>query len=182
MDNDNIIFIMRIVTTPMCEEIVKLAGINNYVVNKNPDEEDGDLAILLSESKVKMNSLAIKLNTPSQIFESIRKVSSYSSKELTDDEILTFFEDYELSKKYLNNDFSNEINVKVYSFFLKDIVEDMGFNIVEDNYDYVIYPDYLKNKVINEDKTLIEIPTHSFVSKNPFERVELRYSILEKLI
>ena len=42
---------MKIVTTPMCEEIVKLAGIKDYVVNKFPDEEDGDLAILLSESK-----------------------------------------------------------------------------------------------------------------------------------
>ena len=45
----------------------------DYVVNKNPDEEEGDLAILLSESKVKMNCLAIKLNTPLQIFESIKK-------------------------------------------------------------------------------------------------------------
>ena len=54
---------MRIVTTPMCEEVVRLAGINDYKVNKNPDLEDGDLAILLSESKVEMNSLAIKRKT-----------------------------------------------------------------------------------------------------------------------
>ena len=65
---------MKIVTTPMCEEIVKFAGIEHYTVNKNPDLEEGDLAILLSESKVKMNSMPIKLNTPSQIFESIKKV------------------------------------------------------------------------------------------------------------
>ena len=66
---------MKIITTPMCEEIVKLAGVSDYIVNKFPDEEDGDLAILLSESKVEMDSLPIKLNTPSQIFESIKKVS-----------------------------------------------------------------------------------------------------------
>lgn len=42
---------MKIVTTPMCEEIVKLVGISDYAVNKHPTEEDGDLAILLSESK-----------------------------------------------------------------------------------------------------------------------------------
>lgn len=181
MGGDNIIFIMRIITTPMCEEIVRLAGIQDYIVNKHPDEEDGDLAILLSESKVKMDSLPIKLNTPFQVFESIRKVSAYSSKVLSDEEILSFFEDYELSRKYLNNDVKHDIDVKVYSLFLKDIVEDMGFNIVLENPDYVVYPDYLKDKVLEEDN-LIEIPTHGSVSKNPFERIELRYSILEKLI
>lgn len=180
MEND-IIFIMRIVTTPMCEEIVRLAGIENYAVNKNPDEEEGDLAILLSESKVKMNSLPIKLNTPSQVFESIKKVSSYSSNVLSDEEILSFFEDYEMSKKYLDNNVKHDINVKVYSLFLGDIVDDMGFNAVSDNPDFVVYPDYLKDKVL-EDDNLVEIPTHGAVSKNPFERIELRYSLLEKLI
>ena len=33
---------MKIITTPMCEEIVKLAGIKDYIVNKHPDEEDGE--------------------------------------------------------------------------------------------------------------------------------------------
>ena len=41
---------MKIVTTPMCEEIVKLAGIKDYIVDKNPDNQEGDLAIVLSES------------------------------------------------------------------------------------------------------------------------------------
>ena len=109
---------MKIVTTPMCEEIVKLAGIKEYSVNKHPDEEEGDLAILLSESKVKMDSLAIKLNTPSQIFESIKEVSKLSQKKLSDEEIQSFFDDYELCKIYLNADFKRNINVKVYSEFL----------------------------------------------------------------
>lgn len=172
---------MKIVTTPMCEEIVKLAGVSDYVVNKNPDEEEGDFAILLSESKVNMDSLPIKLNTPKQIFESIKQVSKLTSHELSDEEILSFFEDYELSKKYLDSTFKRDINVKVYSEFLKDLVLDIGFNIVLYDFDYVIYPDYLKNIVIETDN-LVEIPSHGFVSKNPFERIEVRYSILENLI
>ena len=124
---------MKIITTPMCEEIVKLAGVSDYIVNKFPDEEDGDLAILLSESKVEMDSLPIKLNTPSQIFESIKKVSQITSNELSDVDVLAFFEDYELCKKYLNSDFEYDVDVKVYSEFLKDIVNDFGFNIILEN-------------------------------------------------
>ena len=90
---------MKIITTPMCEEIVRLAGITDYTVNKFPDEEDGDLAIVLSESKVEMDSLAIKINTPSQIFESIKEVSKLTGSELSDDEIIEFFSDYELCRK-----------------------------------------------------------------------------------
>lgn len=172
---------MKIVTTPMCEEIVKLAGIRDYAVNKFPDEEDGDLAILLSESKVEMKSLRIKINTPSQIFESIREVSKLTGTELSDDEISEFFSDYELCKKYLNSDFKRDIPVKVYSEFLKDIVEDFGFDIVSEDFKYVIYPDYLKSNV-TEDENLVEIPSHNDISKNPFEKAELRYSILENLI
>jgi len=172
---------MKIVTTPMCEEIVRLAGVSDYIVNKHPDEEDGDLAILLSESKVEMDSLPIKLNTPSQIFESIKKVSQITDNELSDDDIQDFFSNYKLSKKYLNSSFKRDINVKVYSSFLKDIVIDIGFKIDSENFDYVIYPDYLKNEVL-EDENLVEIPSHGGISKNPFERIEVRYSILESLI
>ncbi|MCI6993792.1 MAG: hypothetical protein MR875_02865 [Methanobrevibacter sp.] len=172
---------MKIITTPMCEEIVKLAGISDYVVNKFPDEEEGDLAILLSESKVEMNSLAIKINTPSQVFESIKKVSKITQNELSDVDVLTFFEDYGLCKKYLSSNFKRDVNVKVYSNFLKDIVLDMGFNIVDDDFDYVIYPDYLKDNV-TESENLVEIPSHNDISKNPFEKIEIRYSLLETLI
>ena len=172
---------MKIITTPMCEEIVRLAGITDYTVNKFPDEEDGDLAIVLSESKVEMDSLAIKINTPSQIFESIKEVSKLTGSELSDDEIMGFFSDYELCRKYLNSHTSHDIDVKVYSEFLKDIVNDIGFNIVSDNFKHVIYPDYLKDKVTEEDN-LVEIPSHNDISKNPFKKAELRYVILENLI
>ena len=172
---------MKIVTTPMCEEIVRLAGVSDYIVNKNPDEEDCDLAILLSESKVKMNSLAIKINTPSQVFESIKKVCEIAENDLSDEDVTAFFDDFEMCKEYLNSDFKRDINVKVYSNFLKDIVLDMGFNIVSENFDYVIYPDYLKDQVI-ETENLVEIPSHNSISKNPFEKIEMRYSLLESLI
>ena len=172
---------MKIITTPMCEEIVKLAGISDYTINKFPDEEDGDLAIVLSESKVEMDSIPIKINTPSQIFESIKKVSKIGGNELSDEDILVFFSDYKLCEKYLNSNFKRDVNVKVYSEFLKDIVLDLGFNIVSEYFDYVIYPDYLKNNVI-ENENLVEIPSHNSISKNPFEKVELRYAILENLI
>ena len=172
---------MKIVTTPMCEEIVKLAGIRDYAVNKFPTKEDGDFAILLSESKVEMDALPIKITTASQIFESIREVSKIGDNELSDEEIISFFDDYKLCKKYLNSDFENGLNVKVYSEFLKDIVRDVGFNIVSEDFDYVIYPDYLKDKV-EESENLVEIPSHNSISKNPFDKAELRYSILENLI
>ena len=172
---------MKIVTTPMCEEIVKLAGITDYVVNKFPDEEEGDLAILLSESKVEMESLPIKINTPAQVFESIKNVSKITGNELSDMDIQKFFEDYQLAKKYLNSSFKWDVDVKVYSEFLKDIVSDVGFNIVSDNFEYVIYPDYLKDNVI-ETENLVEIPSHNSISKNPFEKIEMRYAILENLI
>ena len=168
---------MKIVTTPMCEEIVKLAGISEYVVNKNPDEEEGDLAVVLSESKVEMKSLAIKINTPSQVFESIKKVSEIAENELSDKDVTAFFDDFEMCRKYLNSNFKRDINVKVYSNFLKDIVLDMGFNIVSQNFDHVIYPDYLKDQV-SETENLVEIPSHNSISKNPFEKSEINIRIL----
>ncbi len=165
----------------MCEEVVRLAGITDYKVNRNPDEEEGDLAILLSESKVGMNSLAIKLNTPKQLFESIREVSKLN-EELCDDEILEFFKGYELCLKYLDSHDNSHIKVRVYSNFLRDIIVNIGFEINDKDYDYVIYPDYLEDKVEKTDAKLVKIPSHTTVAKNPFERIEMRYSILEKLI
>ena len=171
---------MKIVTTPMCEEIVKLAGVSDYAVNKFPKKEDGDFAVLLSESRAEMDALAIKINTPRQVFESIKKVSEIAGNELCDEEIEAFFEDYELAKKYLHFTAKRDVNVKVYSEFLKDIVSDLGFAIVSDDFDYVVYPDYLKS-MVKESENLVEIPSHNNVSKNPFEKIELRYGILEGL-
>ena len=147
---------MKIVTTPMCEELVKLVGIKNYKVNKHPNKDDGDLAILLSESKVEIDSIPLKVNSSVQIFESIKKIDFNNT--LSDEEILSFFDNYPLAKKYLNNNnVKNSIHIKVCSNFLKDTAESMGFTIDDENYDYVVYPDYLAYEVKNETQKLIEI-------------------------
>lgn len=167
---------MIIVTTPICENILKLAGITNYKVNKHPDEEEGDLAILLSESKVKMDSLPIKLNTFNQIRESIVKVSSLSENPISQEKLDEIFENYDFS-------YNLGQKVNVYSEFLKDLAIDLGLIIDENDYEYVIFPDYLKNKVNEEsNKKLIEIPTHSNVPKDPLERCKLRYEIIVNYI
>ena len=192
---------MIVVTTPMCKEIVEWAGLDDFKVNKHPDNEDGDFAILLSESKTDMDSLAIKLNTFSQIAQSIIAVSnslyekglieervSYEKvnqifEGLGSDFINSWFEDMDKIR-----DSNSSKSVKVYSMFLKDIVKDIGAQIVDSNadsgYDYVVYPDYLIDNVrssedVDDDSlTFIEIPTHSNVSKSPVARAQQRYSIL----
>ncbi len=205
---------MIVVTTPMCKKIVEIAGLDKFKVNKYPDDEEGDLAILLSESKVKMPSIAIKLNTFSQIKESILKLTDYFYEnklietKISEEDILTIFKEYCLNDSFFKEYFCNSeydgvskgilLNqefkkrnkykkVKVYSEFLKDIVKDMGCDIVEDNsFNYVIFPDYLKsqviefNKINKENLIFIEIPTHSNVSKDPLVRVVDRYSFLFK--
>ena len=54
---------MKIVTTPMCEEILKLAGLKEYQVSLNPDSTDADIAVVLSETNTDMQSIKLKLNT-----------------------------------------------------------------------------------------------------------------------
>ena len=162
----------------MCEKILEFAGINDYKVNKNPDDEKGDLAILLSESKTKMKSLKIKLNTFSQIYNSIIEVSKYNSHKFKNEDTIEnntteIFSSYPLAKLWLNTSKKKELQeknsktkVKVYSKFLLDIVKDMGFKIVDfdnngidsDNIDeitadvdYIIYPDYME---ITEDNSI----------------------------
>ena len=141
---------MSVVTTPMCRQIVEWAGLKEFKVNKFPDEEDGDFAILLSESKVKMDSMAIKINTFGQIKESIKTVSNalfeknLIEKAIGDEEIEAIFNDYKGDVEYalLDEDEFNKIRkscndkrVKVYSEFLKDIVSDIGLDVIDFKYD-----------------------------------------------
>ena len=209
---------MIVVTTPMCRQIVEWVGLNDFKVNRFPDEEEGDFAILLSESKVEMDSLAIKINTFSQIKESIKIVSnvlfekSLIDKVIGDEEIEAIFNAYkENGIKYAvlgENEF-NEIrdsnkdkNVKVYSEFLKDIVSDIGANVIDFkyakdgndegnpdlDYDYLVYPDYLEEEVLkrenldsNEFKA-IKILSHNNISKDPILKAESRYAaLIEKI-
>ena len=184
---------MIIVTTPMCKKILELSGIKNFKINAKPDNEKADFAILLSENKTNLPSLAIKLNTFSQIKESIKKVSQYNEdKEIATDlenvlgnlyngfDVATRWTD-EYEKNHLRK-INSEIRVKVYSKFIRDIVEDMGFNIVNKKYDYIIFPDYLhieRDDFANYD--FVELPTHKNTPLNPIKRAELRYSLLEKI-
>lgn len=207
---------MIVVTTPMCKQIVEWAGLKEFKVNKFPDEEEGDFAILLSESKVKMDSLAIKINTFSQIKESIKTVSNalfeknLIEKAIGDEEIESIFDDYEDDVEYAlldENEFNeirksnNDKKVKVYSEFLKDIVLDIGADVIDFTYDkngndedkanslgmdfdYLVYPDYLEEEVLkrenlesNEFKA-IKILSHNNTSKDPILKAESRYAAL----
>ena len=172
---------MIVVTTPMCKQIVEWAGLNDFKVNRFPDEEEGDFAILLSESKVEMDSLAIKINTFSQIKESIKTVSNalfernLIEKAIDYESIEAIFNDYkENGLQYAVLDEygfgkikkSNEDKkVKVYSEFLKDIVSDIGATVIDFkygkdgndegnpdlDYDYLVYPDYLEEEVLKRE-------------------------------
>ena len=206
---------MSVVTTPMCRQIVEWAGLKEFKVNKFPDEEDGDFAILLSESKVKMDSMAIKINTFGQIKESIKSVSNalfeknLIEKAIGDEEIEAIFNDYKGDVEYalLDEDEFNKIRkscndkrVKVYSEFLKDIVSDIGSDVIDFKYDkngkdgdnedlgmdfdYLVYPDYLEEEVLkrenlesNEFKA-IKILSHNNISKDPILKAESRYATL----
>ncbi|MCL2157160.1 MAG: hypothetical protein FWH54_03965 [Methanobrevibacter sp.] len=184
---------MLIVTTPMCKKILELAGIKDFKVNVNVDNEKADLAILLSENKTNLPSLAIKLNTFTQIKESIQMVYEYNEeKEIAtdlDDILDNLFNGFDLATKWSNENekqdlkkINSKFRVKVYSRFIKDIVGDMGFNIVEEEYDYIIFPDYLDiKKDDSADYELVELPTHKNAPSDPIKRAELRYSILEKI-
>ena len=163
-------FSLKVVTTPMCEEIVKLAGISNYIVNKTPDSVGADIAVVLSETKLSTKSIKIKLNTFSQIKESIEMLSAkFKTSPL----------DYEI-KEMVGSEKNRKIKVKVYSNFLEEIVKDMGFSVVDKDYNFVVYPDYMKENAVNETVETIEIPSHKNVPLSAIKRAEMRYNILEK--
>ena len=206
---------MIVVTTPMCRQIVEWAGLKEFKVNKFPDEEEGDFAILLSESKVKMDSLAIKINTFGQIKESIKTVSkalfekNLIEKAIGDEGIESIFNDYKDDVEYalLDENEFNEIRksnkdkkVKVYSEFLKDIVLDIGADVIDFTYDkngnddkandlgmdfdYLVYPDYLEEEVLKRENLksnefkVIKILSHNNISKDPILKAESRYATL----
>lgn len=162
----------NIVTTPMCSEIVKIAGIKDFIVNKNPNSVNADIAIVLSQTEVKIKSIKIKLNTYTQIKESI---------ELLSKEFGTIPKEYAIKNNFKNRN-NKRIKVKVYSKFIKEIVEDMGFNIVNNNYDYVVYPDYMEDKINEREDNIkiVQIPSHKNAPLNPIKRAQIRYNVLEK--
>jgi predicted MPP superfamily phosphohydrolase len=91
-------------------------------------------------------------------------------------------QDYIFSE--FNRSLNRKIKVKVYSNFLKDIVNDLGFTLVTGNHHYLVYPDYIKNELFDEIITMgdraVEVPSHKNAPKNPLKRAEIRYKLLEK--
>ena len=170
---------------------------------------------MLSESKVKMDSLAIKINTFRQIKESIKTVSkaffekNLIEKAIADEGIDSIFNDYKNDVEYalLDENEFNEIRksnkdkkVKVYSEFLKDIVLDIGADVIDFTYDkngnddkandlgmdfdYLVYPDYLEEEVLKRENLksnefkVIKILSHNNISKDPILKAESRYATL----
>ncbi len=180
-----------IVTTPMCEDILRLVGISDFTVTKDQDYTNADFAVVLSETKNIENSttrfIKLKLNTFSQIEQSIKnilKVLNTQTRSLglnKQQKYSYLIASYSQCKRNANR----KIKVKVYSNFLKEIVEDMGyFVITDDNYDYLVYPDYLKNEITKEinfaGEKAIELPSHKNAPLNAIKRAKIRYQILEK--
>ena len=169
---------MKIVTTPMCEDVLKLAGIKEFDVNSDPDSTDSDIAVVLSETNTIMKSVKVKLNTFTQIKNSV---------EMLRDMFETVVVEYD-PQHYIFSGFNRSVNrkikVKVYSNFLKDIVNDLGFTLVSGNHHYLVYPDYIKNELSDEIIKLgdraVEVPSHKNAPKNPLKRAEIRYKLLEK--
>jgi len=178
---------MKIYTTPMCQEVVRLAGVSQYTVKQDNNFQGADLAIVLSETETNTPSIKIKLNTFKQIYESIDRISSrLKTEKLHMDQ---FKEDY---SNYVNPegdllDERKKIKVKVYSNFIREIVEDMGFFLVEEKPDFLVFPDYMKDTpntdIKNEIEFMgtqaVEIPSHKNAPLHPLKRAKMRYDILE---
>lgn len=175
---------MKILTTPMCQEVVRLAGVLEYTVVLDYNFEGADLAIVLSETNTNVPSIKLKLNTFKQIYSSIDHISNILGTKKLD--MGSIKKDYlaftNPEKKVLNE--RKKIKVKVYSNFLKDIVVDMGFSLVEDEADFLVYPDYFRKKISDEievaGERAIEIPSHKNAPVDPLKRTHLRYNILEE--
>ncbi len=181
---------LLIVTTPMCQEILLLLGISDFKITKNQNYTKADFAVVLSETKNLKNSntrfIKIKLNTFSQIEQSIKNIAKVLNMEIRSSKLNEQLKYNNLNDSHFQSkrNENQKIKVKVYSNFLKDIVEDMGYSIMtDDNYDYLVYPDYLKNEIkeINfAGERAIELPSHKNAPLNPIKRARLRYKILEK--
>lgn len=169
---------MKIVTTPMCEDVLNLAGIKEFDVNSDPDSTDSDIAVVLSETNTIMKSVKVKLNTFTQIKNSVEML-----RDMFETVVVEYDpQDYIFSE--FNRSLNRKIKVKVYSNFLKDIVNDLGFTLVTGNHHYLVYPDYIKNELFDEIITMgdraVEVPSHKNAPKNPLKRAEIRYKLLEK--
>ncbi|MBI4813638.1 MAG: hypothetical protein HY802_04825 [Methanobacterium sp.] len=178
---------MKIYTTPMCQEVVRLAGVSKYIVKQDNNFEGADLAIVLSETDTSIPAIKIKLNTFKQIYESIDLISNTLGTEKLD--MGEWGDDYSIHvcRERGIMDERKKIKVKVYSKFIREIVDDMGFSLVTEKPDFLVFPDYLKDDynsdIRKEIKFMeiqaVEIPSHKNTPLNPLERAQMRYNILE---
>jgi segregation and condensation protein B len=171
---------MKIVTTPMCKDVLRLAGVREFVVNSDPNSTDADIAVVLSETDTTMKSVKVKLNTFFQIKKSVEMLRDiFETNAVKYDTIDYIFKNSQQSE-------NRKIKVKVYSNFLKEIIDDLGFTIVSgnQNHHYLVYPDYIRNELTDEIITMgdrvVEVPSHKNAPKNPIKRAEMRYKLLEK--
>jgi segregation and condensation protein B len=169
---------MKIVTTPMCEDVLRFTGINEFDVNSDPDSTDSDIAVVLSETRTNMKSVKVKLNTFSQIKNSVEML-----REMFDIDAAEYdYQDYVFRE--FNRSMNKKVKVKVYSNFLKEIVNDLGYTLVSEDQNYLVYPDYFKNELSDEIITMgdraVEVPSHKNAPKDPLKRAEIRYELLEK--
>ncbi|RAP46619.1 MAG: hypothetical protein BZ135_03500 [Methanosphaera sp. rholeuAM6] len=170
---------MKIITTPMCEDVLKIAGLDNYTVVKPSEIKNADVAILLSETQSDIPKISVKLNTFTQVYESVLKIQKEFDTTINQSQV-------DVIKNYI--DINNEkkdnrknTKVKVYSNFLRDTLIDMGFTIDDADYECIVVPDYWNND-IDEDKKVITVPSHKNVSRSIIERVKERYDLLEREI
>jgi hypothetical protein len=171
----------------MCQEAVRLAGVLEYTVKQDNNFEGADLAIVLSETETQTSTIKIKLNTFKQIYESIDLISNTLKTEKLD--MGEWGDDYSVHvcREMETMDERKKIKVKVYSNFITEIVNDMGFSLVKEKPDFLVFPDYLKddrnNDILREIEIMggrvVEIPSHKKAPLNPLKRAQMRYNILE---
>ena len=167
---------MKIITTPMCEDVLRLAGVKEYSVVKPDRIEDADVAVLLSETQSDIPKVSVKLNTYTQLYDSILNVSKEFNGNV-DEEKLSKIRKY-ISSNDRKKDYRQSTKVKVYSNFLKDTILDMGFSVVEEDYDFIVIPDYMRVD-FDMDEKIVVVASHKNVKKAILERINERYEYLE---
>jgi segregation and condensation protein B len=134
------------------------------------------LAVVLSETKTLKPSFRVKLNTLTQIKDSIHSLADKMGTSPLKFNLKPYIPIKDRERK--------KIKVKVYSNFLKEIVTDMGFTLVDELADFLVYPDYIRGKIPAEIEAAgdraVEIPSHKNVPSDPLKRAHLRYNILEE--
>jgi segregation and condensation protein B len=125
---------------------------------------------------VDIPKISVKLNTYTQLLDSIESVSARFNTECDESEIRkikSLMADNDKNKYKREN-----IKVKVYSNFLTDTIKDMGFLVTQEDYDYVVVPDYMKDQ-LDECDNVIVVPSHRNVSFDIINRIKQRYQLLE---